>query len=87
MIHLDESLTALQSYVAGLRDRVLNQTKTGVEGLTQSQGETQAELSQMHRLQQASKDAIEEMKKVLADTNSTAKWMRQKDRDICHLKA
>jgi len=86
MKNLDDSLTALQAYVSGLRDRVLNQTKNGVDGLMQSHVETQTGMNQMHRLQQASKDAIEEMKKVLADTNSTAKWMRQKDKDICQLK-
>lgn len=41
---------------------------------------------QLYRAQQASKDAIEKMKKVLADTNSTAKWMNQKEKDINRLR-
>ncbi|KAK5103124.1 hypothetical protein LTS08_003928 [Lithohypha guttulata] len=41
---------------------------------------------QLCRAQQASKDAIEKMKKVLADTNSTAKWMSQKEKDISRLR-
>lgn len=93
MALLDEALTALEAHVSSLRDNVILQTKTGVRNLedafgtmSKSQDQAKAEISQMCHLQQASKDAIEEMKKVLADTNSTAKWMRQKDKDICRLK-
>ncbi|KAK6374550.1 hypothetical protein LTR64_002661 [Lithohypha guttulata] len=51
-----------------------------------SQEQMRVQMVQLCRAQQASKDAIEKMKKVLADTNSTAKWMSQKEKDISRLR-
>lgn len=93
LVLLDQASDALEAYVSSLRDKVITSTKTGVDNLgvaidnmSGSQEQMQVQMVQLCRAQQASKDAIEKMKKVFADTNSTAKWMSQKEKDIGRLR-
>lgn len=66
MDELNEALNLLESHVGTLRDSLICRTEAGVRNL-------EAQMDDLHHLQQASNTAIEKMKEVLADTNKTAK--------------
>lgn len=66
MDDLDDAVNALESHVDSLRDNRSRRTGEGIVRL-------EAQVDHLEQLHQASKNAIEKMKEVLADTNKTAK--------------